>query len=518
LTIAPAGTDVYELRLPAGVDTLEALRFRRRLQEAAAHSSSLFVDASAVEEIGLAGLQLLALVSAILAGGGGSLVLAQPSPACRTAISDAGLEVLLINRQEASPAETAGDKHILIFTDGALDYGREPVEALHRLREAGAEISAFLPNPLPSIDAIEADRLFLRFEVALPNDASSTLLSDALAEFGGDALVDTPSPAKETVAAKPEPPATVAPASQNAKFERLMSDIEELLTRHAALAARFPSLDRDVVTELKAMEALLRDLQEQAMAAGLVRLGTLLQRRPTQDQLALSRFPGSDIEIEPAVIEPLLPFLATLLDRKRPQDAGLSAHEAEGQLMLDIPLSAAERVPPGLTDAAAAVRGRVTLVSGDNPVLRIELPRSMSMLEALIVRAGTQLGALPVERAIEILRPEPGTLTSIGSGSQLMRFRGAYLPIVDLAAALAESGEEGGHDMPIVVVVQSAGGNYGVAVSEVTDHRQIMVKPLEEGLSTTPSVIGLSFSAGGIALVLDVDALRQEALGGAASA
>jgi chemotaxis protein histidine kinase CheA len=320
-----------------------------------------------------------------------------------------------------------------------------------------------------------------------------------------------------TAAAKP---AIASPASQNAKFERLMSDIEELLTRHAALAARYPSLDRDVVAELKAMEALLRDLQEQAMAAGLVPLGTLLGRRADQDESGISHFPGSDIEIEPAVLEPLLPFLATVLARKRPQEDGISAHEAEGQLMLDIALSAAEVVPPGLVDAAAAVRGRATLIEGgDNPVLRIELPRSVSMREALIVRAGAQLGALPVERAIEILRPEPGTMTSIGDGSQLMRFRGAYLPIVDLAAALGEPARETDRDMPIVVVVvQSDGGNYGIAVGEVTDHRQIMVKPLEDGLSTLSSVIGLSFSAGGIALVLDVDALRQEALGGPTSA
>ena len=518
MTIAPAGTEVCELRLPARVDTLEALRFRRRLQEGATRAPNLVVDASAVEEIGLAGLQLLALARAILARDGGGLALERPSSACHAAIADAGLKGLLIDSEGAQPAGTAGDKHLLVFTDAALDYGREPAESLHRLRESGAAITALLPDPLPSLDAIEADRVFLRFELALPDGAPSTLLSEALAEFGGDALVDTPPPSKATIAATPEPPATASPGSPNAKFERLMSDIEELLTRHAALAARFPSLDRDVVAELKAMEALLRDLQEQAMAAGLVPLGTLLQRRPSQDQLALSRFPGSDIEIEPAVIEPLLPFLAPLLDRKRPQDVSLSAHEAEGQLMLDVTLSAAENVPPGLAEAAAAVRGRVTLVSGDNPVIRIELPRSMSMLEALIVRAGVQLGALPVERAIEILRPEPGVLTSIGSGSQLMRFRGAYLPIVNLAAALGESTGEGEHDVPIVVVVQSVGGNYGIAVNEVTDHRQIMVKPLENELSTTPSVIGLSFSAGGIALVLDVDALRQETLGSGDSA
>ena len=70
----------------------------------------------------------------------------------------------------------------------------------------------------------------------------------------------------------------------------------------------------------------------------------------------------------------------------------------------------------------------------------------------------------------------------------------------------------------IVVVVQSDAGNFGIRVSEVTDHRQIMVKPLDGNLPSGAGVIGLSFSAGGIALVLDVDAFRLATLGPARSA
>jgi chemotaxis protein histidine kinase CheA len=94
-----------------------------------------------------------------------------------------------------------------------------------------------------------------------------------------------------------------------------------------------------------------------------------------------------------------------------------------------------------------------------------------------------------------------------------MRFRGSYLPVIGLCAALGEAAPEAADDT-IVVVMQSASGDFGIRVREVTDHRQIMVKPVGNGLSTAVGVIGFSFSAGGIALVLDIDALRSAAIGG----
>ena len=515
MTIEPGATDAAHLRLPAGVDTLEALRLGKRLQDAASQSRRLRVDASIVEEIGLAGLQLLALIKAALERDGGTLVLVDPSPALRARIADGGMSALLLG----AAAETRGGslpRHNLAFTDAALDYGREPVEALRRLREAGVGIEPVLPDPPPSIGAIEADRLLIRFDLRLPGDASTSLLAEALAEFGGDALIDAPPPSADAVAlaATPEPSADAPADPQAAKLERLMSDVEELMMRHAAVATHYGSLDRDIVAELKAMGGALRSLQEHAIAAGLVPLGTLLQREIAAAAARAPSFPGSGIEIEPAIIQPLIPALAPLIARPGAGMDSLSAREVEGLLVVELPTGDREAAPPGLDAALSSVRGRAAIVAGEAGArLRIELPRSRSMLEALIVRAAAQLAAIPVDRAIEILRPEPADLASVGAGAPLMRFRGAYLPIVDLAAVLDRAGSSEDGDATIVVVVQSGAGNFGIRVREVTDHRQIMVKPLDDGITAGAGVIGLSFSAGGIALVLDIDALRLATLG-----
>jgi len=415
----------------------------------------------------------------------------------------------------ATPRNDAQPQRSLRFTDAALDYGREPAEALRRLGDAGIGVEAVLPDSLPPVGSIEADRLLIRFAICLPNAAAEAVLAEALAEFGGDALLDAPASHGEAAIVAPEPPAGGPADTQTAKIERLMGDVEELMIRHAAVAARYGSLDRDTVAELKAMGGVLRSLQDHAIAAGLVPLGSLLQRRAAIGAAASLAFPGSDIEIEPAVLEPLLPLLAPLV--AHPGSLGFSAREAEGLLVIEI--AAGSAVPAGLEAAIASVRGRVSTLPGETgPLLRLELPRSRSMMEALIVRAGAQLGAVPVDRALEILRPEPADLTSVGAGSQLMRFRGTYLPLVDLADVL-DAGAASGETAPtIVVVVQSGAGNFGIRVSEVTDHRQIMVKPLDGSVPSGAGVIGLSFSAGGIALVLDVDALRLATLGRARSA
>lgn len=513
MTIEPGATDAAHLRLSAGMDTLEALRLSRRLQDVAAEARNVRVEASAVEEIGLAGLQLLALVKAALGPVGGGLELIAPSAAIRARIADAGMASLLFDAP-AAPSDDIQPRRSLRFTDAALDYGREPAEALHRLREAGIGVEPILPDSLPPIGSIEPDRLLIRFAIRLPDAAAEMVLAEALAEFGGDALLDAPAPRDEAAFATLGAPAEAPADTQAAKIERLMGDVEELMMRHAAVAARYASLDRDTVAELKAMGNVLRGLQDHAIAAGLVPLGSLLQRQAAIGAEGCLAFPGSDIEIEPAVLEPLLPFLAPLVARSG--SPGFSAREAEGLLIIEIAAGAA--VPAGLEAATASARGRANMLSGeDGPLLRLELPRSRSMMEALIVRTGAQLGAVPVDRAIEILRPEATDLTSVGAGSQLMRFRGTYLPLVDLADALGQSAP-GETEPTIVVVVQSDAGNFGIRVSEVADHRQIMVKPLDGSLPSGAGVVGLSFSAGGIALVLDVDALRLATLGRARSA
>ena len=505
MTIEPRATDVAHLRLPANIDTLEALRLAKRLQDAASRSRQLTVDGSEVEEIGLAGLQFFALFGAALARDGGSLTLATPSPALRARVDQAGMGQLLLKDPSANH-DPSKPQHRLSFADAAFDYGREPAEALRRLHEAGIGLAPILPDALPPVGAIEADRSLLRFGLHVSGDADPSALSDALAEFGGDALVDSPSSSADVTPRPETSRAAAVPDAQSVKIERLMADVEELMMRHAAITARAASLDRALVAELKAMGDGLRSLQDNAIAVGLAPLGMLLQRPATAEAYA---FPGSDIEIEPAVIGPILPALAPLLAQAAPNS--LSAQETKGVLTIEM---AGVAMPPGLGAAAATVRGRVAVLSTETgPVLRLELPRSRAMLEALIVGAGAQIGAIPVDRAVEILRPEPADLASVGSGSHLMRFRGAYLPLVDLAAVLAGGAAPEEIEATIVVVVQSDAGDFGIRVREVADHRQIMVKPLDGTIPAGAGVVGLSFSTGGIALVLDVDALRLATLG-----
>jgi len=521
LTIEPGRIDARQVRLPTKMDTLETLRFARQLQEAASQSRHLVADASAVEEIGLAGVQLLALISAGLTRAGGMLVLETPSPAARSRIADTGFDALLLGTSTEAAPNAPLVTHRLRFTDAALDYGREPADALQQLRAMGIGVAPVLPDPLPPIGSIEADRMWVGFDMALPGEDMAAL-TEALAEFGGDALIDAdtpPPPLIATAKTRPQPPAEVPVDTQRLKIERLMGDVEELLSRYAAIEARAASFDRDLATDFKAMGNALRGLQDHAMAAALMPIGVLMQQNLASAIAAIPAFRGRDIEIEPAVIEPLLPLLVSALEASRSDAACLSVRDAEGAVLIDIPWRVGEAMPDGLDTAAASVRGRAAITSGEEgPLLRLELPRSRSTMEALIVRAGNQLGALPVDRTIEILRPDPADVASIGGDTQLMRFRGTYLPIIDLGEALGEPAPRVAADAAVVVVMQSAAGDFGISVREVTDHRQIMVKPLGEGLPAAAGVIGFSFSAGGIALVLDVDALRSAAIGGASGA
>lgn len=117
---------------------------------------------------------------------------------------------------------------------------------------------------------------------------------------------------------------------------------------------------------------------------------------------------------------------------------------------------------------------------GVGTTVRIRLPLTLAIVPALLVRAGGEDFAIPQGAVLELVRvsddPASGTRFDVLHGVRLLRLRGALIPVVDLAAllelgqpALARSGD--------VVVCRLGEARVAIAVGDVLDAREIVVKP-----------------------------------------
>jgi len=96
-------------------------------------------------------------------------------------------------------------------------------------------------------------------------------------------------------------------------------------------------------------------------------------------------------------------------------------------------------------------------------------------------------------------------------GTTVLRLRGAILPLVDLAVVLrtgtSRRADDGGRS---VVVLSTGGRQFGLAVDDVADTEEIVVKPLGRQLQALGAFSGATVRGDGrVALVLDVLGLAR---------
>jgi two-component system chemotaxis sensor kinase CheA len=144
------------------------------------------------------------------------------------------------------------------------------------------------------------------------------------------------------------------------------------------------------------------------------------------------------------------------------------------------------------------------------------IPLTLAIVPALMVREAGQYFALPQVHLAELIRIPQAAQNRVEEvgGALVYRLRGMLLPMVALSSLLeggrgqrlAQSGE-------LTVVVLRAGERlFGLAVEQVEDVQEIVVKPLGRLLAGAALFSGATVRGDGqIALILDVNAIAVQA-------
>ena len=163
------------------------------------------------------------------------------------------------------------------------------------------------------------------------------------------------------------------------------------------------------------------------------------------------------------------------------------------------------------------LNGRVGVRStvGKGSIFTIKLPLTLAIIDALLVRSGGQVFAIPGTAVEETLIVPQESLSHLTS-RQAINLRGEVLGVCRLKHLLKSTApanmvdEENGL---AVVVVSSSGRRMGIIVDTFVRRQEVVIKPLAPYLASLPGISGASIMGdGGVVLILDPAELLQLAV------
>jgi chemosensory pili system protein ChpA (sensor histidine kinase/response regulator) len=159
--------------------------------------------------------------------------------------------------------------------------------------------------------------------------------------------------------------------------------------------------------------------------------------------------------------------------------------------------------------------GRVFITSrpGAGTTISIRVPMTLAIARVLLVRAGGQTFGLPLAAVVQIARPHPTAISMVGS-ERLFTLDGQSYPMRDLAESLGLPRAADAPAVQPVLVANLSHRRVALAVDEIVNSRDVVVKTLGTHLRRVPGVWGATLLGDGTVVLI----LSPVDLAGAAEA
>jgi two-component system chemotaxis sensor kinase CheA len=149
--------------------------------------------------------------------------------------------------------------------------------------------------------------------------------------------------------------------------------------------------------------------------------------------------------------------------------------------------------------------------TGKGSVFTIKIPLTLAIVSSLIVGCADERFAVPQLSVRELVRVGQGSEHTVEkiNGARVMRLRDRLLPLVDLRDSLNLADKDEDHGF--VVVIDAGGRNVGIAVDDVLDTEEIVVKPLSDRLRNVSAYSGATILGdGSVIMILDPNGLAAD--------
>lgn len=160
-----------------------------------------------------------------------------------------------------------------------------------------------------------------------------------------------------------------------------------------------------------------------------------------------------------------------------------------------------------------ALRGTISIdsVQERGTIITIRLPLTLAIIDGFLVGAGRSAYVVPLETVVECMELAGEDRERVRK-SGYVNLRGQVLPLLRLRDVFEVKGEPSKREN--VVVVQYAGQQAGFVVDSLMGEFQAVIKPLGKLFERLSGIGGSTILGNGeVALILDVEALVQRAIG-----
>ncbi|HOM87846.1 MAG TPA: chemotaxis protein CheA [Spirochaetota bacterium] len=154
-----------------------------------------------------------------------------------------------------------------------------------------------------------------------------------------------------------------------------------------------------------------------------------------------------------------------------------------------------------------ALRGTVDILSQPEKgtTFIIKLPLTLAIIDGMLVRVAHETFIIPILSIIESIKPVKDDIKTIESQGEVVHIRGEYVPLLHLHQEFNLPQTIQNPWDGLVVVVESQGRSIGLIVDELIGQQQIVIKSLDNQITTSRAISGAAILGDGtIALIIDV--------------
>ncbi|MBS8226694.1 chemotaxis protein CheA [Vannielia litorea] len=154
-----------------------------------------------------------------------------------------------------------------------------------------------------------------------------------------------------------------------------------------------------------------------------------------------------------------------------------------------------------------ALGGRVTITSepGVGTTFSISLPLTLAVLDGMVVEAGGEILVVPLGSISETLTLQASDMEQLGAGTQLVRIREEFVPILDMAVQLGfRTPLDSYEGSSVLLIAMEDNTRSALVVDRIVEQRQVVIKGLQESYGRVPGIAAATILGNGrIALILD---------------
>jgi two-component system chemotaxis sensor kinase CheA len=149
---------------------------------------------------------------------------------------------------------------------------------------------------------------------------------------------------------------------------------------------------------------------------------------------------------------------------------------------------------------------------GAGTTITLRLPLTLAIIQVLLLRAGGEVLALPLDSVTRTLSVQPRDIRVVAD-REVLPVAGRQVPLLRVGEILELGHESHAADDPLAVaLVEVLGQPYGFVADRLLGKQEIVIKTLGDLLDQVPCAAGATLLADRVAIILDVAAVVERAL------